>query len=199
MSQQLILPINQLEITVGYKHPWYNRTQGRTHHGVDAVHAQGKTYLYGCGNGVVSHCGKDRVLGNVVAVQYPDVLCADGQVRNLVVRYFHLKNIKCKAGQTVDTETLLGHYGNTGQYSQGAHLHFEVDTDYNYPAYTPELSKPSNIFKASPKGYRDTTINPTQVFVVKPSAPEHQTVKGKAVYGGRNGSWSSADTQYQTL
>lgn len=195
MAQRLILPINQMEITVGYKHPWYNRTQKRTHHGVDAVHGKGKTYLYGCGSGTVSHCGRDNVLGNVVAVKYPNVRCKDGVVRNLVVRYFHMASIKCKVGQKVDINTLLGYYGNTGKYSQGAHLHLEVDTDYNYPNYTPELSKSSNIFKAGV----DTTINPTLVFNVKNQAPEWQTVKGKAVYGGTDGSWSAQDTQYNKI
>lgn len=199
MLQQLILPINQMQVTVGYKHPWYTRTQKRTHHGVDAVHAKGKTYLYACGNGKVTHKGYDNVLGNVVAVQYPQVFCADGVTRDLVVRYFHLDRLTCTIGQSVNTETVLGYYGNTGRYSQGAHLHFEVDTDYHYPQYTPELSKSSNIFKASPTGYPDTTINPVQVFFVKKDAPEWQSVEGKAIYGGADGSWGAADVAYKTM
>ena len=199
MRQQLILPINKMEVTVGYKHPWYNRTQKRTHHGVDAVHANGKTHLYACGNGVVTHKGKDNVLGNVVAIKYPNVYCADGVTRNLVVRYFHLAKITCTVGQQVNTDSLIGYYGNTGKYSNGAHLHLEVDTDYDYPQYTPELSKSSNIFKASPTGYPDTTINPTKVFFIKNAAPEWQSVKGKAIYGGVNGSWSPEDTHYKMM
>lgn len=195
MAQKLILPINKMEITVGYKHPWYNRTQKRTHHGIDAVHGGGKTHLYACGVGKVTHCGRDNVLGNVVAVVYKDVLCADGKVRDLAVRYFHMASIKCKVGQTTTTDTLLGYYGNTGQYSQGAHLHCEVDTDINYPHYTPELKGNSNVFKAG----IDSTINPTQVFFIKKQAPEWQTVCGKAIYGGTDGSWSACDTAYKTL
>lgn len=195
MAQKLILPINKMEITVGYKHPWYNRTQKRTHHGIDVVHSNGKTHLYGCGDGIVTHCGKDNVLGNVVAVVYKNVLCADGAIRNLVVRYFHMASIKCKVGQKVTIDTLLGYYGNTGKYSNGAHLHCEVDMDINFPHCTPELSGNSNIFRAGV----DTTINPTKVFHVKQQAPEWQAVKGKAIYGGVNGSWSTTDTQYKAL
>lgn len=195
MSQKLILPINKMDITVGYKHKWYNQNYKRTHHGVDAVHSSAKTHLYGCGNGIVTHCGKDNVLGNVVAVVYKDCLCTDGKVRNLVVRYFHLAKINCVVNQKVTINTLLGYYGNTGQYSSGSHLHFEVDTDINYPHWTPELRGNSNIFKAG----TDTTINPTKVFYIKESAPEWQSVKGKAIYGGVNGSWSKEDAEYRVL
>lgn len=195
MIQKLIAPVNKMMLTVGYKHPWYKTAyNGQTHYGVDVVHANGKTHLYGCGYGVVTHCGYDHVCGNVLAIQYPNCQLTDGRVLDLVVRYFHMDRIVVQVGDEVDIDTLLGYYGRTGQQVNGSHLHFEVDYDYNYPEYTPCLKGNSNILKASPKGYPDTTLNPCLVFYLKKSYPEYQTVLIKYP-----DSVSNSDKNYKTL
>lgn len=195
MVQCLILPVNKSLLTVGYKNEWYpTHYRGQTHYGVDVVHANGKTHLYGCGDGVVTHCGYDHVCGNVVVIQYPNCKLVDGRVLDLVVRYFHMDKISVKVGDEVDINKLLGYYGKTGQQVNGSHLHLEVDFDYNYPEYTPSLKGNSNILKASPKGYPDTTLNPCDVFYLKKSPPECQSVAIKY-----HDSVSKTDINYKTL
>ena len=63
-------------------------------------------------------------------------------------------------------------YGNTGA-SSGDHLHIEVDTDVNYPNYTPQTSKSNSVLKAGV----DSTINPTMALYVKATKPDNQSVK----------------------
>lgn len=177
MGQFLILPINQTQLTVGYKHPWYGtRYKNQIHYGVDAVHKKGKTYLYGCGDGKVVLRGHDHVLGNVLVVRYNDVIWRNGTVKDVVVRYYHLDRICVKLGEKVNTETLIAYYGRTGSQVSGSHIHYEVDYDVDFPQYTPCLKGHSNIMKASPKNYPDTTLNPTMIFRVKKTHPEYQTV-----------------------
>lgn len=193
--QKLILPINMLTLTCGYKTPWYPKNMnGLTHYGVDAVSLDSRrSYLYGCGKGEVIVVGHDKILGNVVAIRYNDCQLTDGSVKDLIVRYCHLKENLRKVGDRVTIDTLIGWYGNTGKYSNGAHLHYEVDTDCAYPLHTPTLSKDSNIFKASPKGH-DSTINPTTCMYIKTTKPESQKVCVK--YATSVSNW---DTNYQKL
>ena len=195
MSQCLILPVNKMLLTVGYKNPWYPTVyKNQTHFGVDCVHQKGKTTLYGCGDGTVIERGDDHVLGNVVVIHYPSCLLTDGRVKDVVVRYYHLDRIVVIKGQMVNINTVIGHYGKTGQQVNGSHLHFECDLDCDYPLFTPCLKGHSNILKASPKGYPDTTIDPTFVFYQKKSSPECQMVSIKY-----EDSVSVSDSHYKIL
>lgn len=195
MYQKLILPINKCMLTVGYKNSWYPKNyRGQIHYGVDMVHRDGLTTLYGCGEGVVSHCGYDEVCGNVLIVKYANCLLKDNRLKNIVVRYFHLDRLNVRVGDKINIDTVLGYYGKTGVQVNGAHLHVECDLDYDYPSYTPCLKGNSNILKASPKGYPDTTINPTLVFYIKESSPEKQMVGVKY-----SGSVSQSDLKYEKL
>ena len=136
--------------------------------------------MYGCGDGKV--------------ILYPSCQLTDGRVKDVVVRYYHLDRIVAIKGQVVTINTVIGHYGKTGQQVKGSHLHFECDLDCDYPLYTPCLKGHSNLLKASPKGYPDTTINPTFVFYQKKTSPECQTVSIKY-----KDSVSDCDSQYQIL
>ena len=71
---------------------------------------------------------------------------------------------------------------------------FECDLDCDYPLYSPCLKGHSNLLKASPKGYPDTTIDPTFVFYQKKTSPECQTVSIKY-----KDSVSECDSHYQIL
>lgn len=195
MAQCLILPVNKMWLTVGYKHPWYPKEyKKQTHYGVDCTHKNGKTTLYGCGYGKVIERGYDHVLGNVVVILYPSCQLTDGRIKDVVVRYYHLDRIVAIKGQVVNINTVIGHYGKTGQQVNGSHLHFECDLDCDYPLYTPCLKGNSNLLKASPKGYPDTTIDPTFVFYQKKTSPECQTVSIKY-----KDSVSECDSRYQIL
>ena len=191
MSQRLILPINKCRITAGYKNTNYAKEFGYTHYGVDMTDKDRKDYtLYASGKGIVSHAGYNSSGGNVVVIIYRDCELPIGGTRDIVLRYFHLKSIKVKVGQKVNKDTIIGLYGNTG-YSSGAHLHLEVDTDVNYPNYTPQIATgaSNSVLK---KGVASTMLNPTSVLWVKDTCPDYQSV----VSSGYN-TVSKSDVNYK--
>lgn len=178
MSQYLILPLNKAQLTAGYKNANYKTKFGFTHYGIDLSNGvlDNRT-LWAMGNGTVKACGYDNIFGNTVVIVYPDVyIPATGKTQDLTVRLYHMKSIAVKVGQTVTTATKLGVMGNTGQYSTGAHVHVEIDTDAAMPTYAPGLKASSNIIK---KGI-DTTLSPSDVLYLKPTAPDKQTLVFKA-------------------
>lgn len=178
MSQYLILPLNKAQLTAGYKNANYKTKFGFTHYGIDLSNGvlDNRT-LWAMGNGTVKACGYDNIFGNTVVIVYPDVyIPATGKTQDLTVRLYHMKSIAVKVGQTVTTATKLGVMGNTGQYSTGAHVHVEIDTDAAMPTYAPGLKASSNIIK---KGI-DTTLSPSDVLYLKPTAPDKQTLAFKA-------------------
>ncbi len=173
MSQKLILPINKARITAGYKNANYRKQFGYAHYGVDMTDQSRKDKtVYASGVGQVTHCGYHPTGGNVVVIVYKDCVLTDGKVRDLAIRYYHLESIKVKAKDKVTKDTVIGMYGNTGA-SSGDHLHIEVDTDVNYPNYTPQTSKSNSVLKAGV----DSTINPTMALYVKATKPDNQSIK----------------------
>lgn len=178
MPQYLILPLNKAQLTAGYKNANYKTKFGFTHYGIDLSNGvlDNRT-LWAMGNGTVKACGYDNIFGNTVVIVYPDVyIPATGKTQDLTVRLYHMKSIAVKVGQAVTTATKLGVMGNTGQYSTGAHVHVEIDTDVEMPTYAPGLKGNSNIIK---KGI-DTTLSPSDVLYLKPTAPDKQTLVFKA-------------------
>ena len=84
--------------------------------------------------------------------------------------------VEVYVGQQVTLNTVLGSYGETGDYCFGKHIHVEVDTDTQYWNYTPTISRATACgLKKGYTGDNDTTINPLSVFKVKVSKPEEQT------------------------
>ena len=181
MAQRLILPINKMRVTAGYKNAKYKQQFGYTHYGVDVTDAKrtDKT-VWASGKGIVTHCGWHPTGGNVIVIVYKDCKLVTDAVKDIVIRYYHLDKILVKAGQEVTKDTRIAYYGNTGA-SSGAHLHFEVDTDTKYPNYTPQTSKSNNVLKAG----IDSTINPRVVLWCKRSNPDcqHVTDSGYSTVG----------------
>lgn len=159
MAQKLIMPLNRVLITAGYKSGKYLERFGFPHYGIDFVDQKRSDYkVWGSGEGKVIASGADTLFGNVVVIQYNKVVVHNGRhkgVHDLIVRYFHLKGINVKAGDKVTTETRIGYYGNTGRYSVGAHLHLEADTDTMYPLLSPTGN--GSIVKRGNAGEADTT------------------------------------------
>ena len=171
MSQKLILPINKCRVTASYKNPNYRKEFGYTHYGCDFtdLNKKDKT-VWGSGNGTVVEAGWSNSCGNVVIVVYPSCVLANGKVRDLVARYYHLEKITVKKGQKVTKDTRLGYYGSTGA-STGDHLHFEIDTDCKYYNYTPQIGRNSGVLKHG----IDSTLNPLDCLWIKPTAPDYQS------------------------
>ncbi len=87
----------------------------RFHKGLDLAAPEG-TGVVAALPGRVLSAGYQGGYGNTVLVQH-----ANG----VQTRYGHLASINVKAGDPVDSETVLGAVGQTGR-STGPHLHFEV-------------------------------------------------------------------------
>ena len=175
MTQKLILPINKCRLTAGFKNKNYAKEFGYTHYGVDMTDKDRKDLtVYASGKGTVYQTGWHNSGGNVVVIIYRNCLLPSGDTRDIVIRYYHLKSIKVKKGQIVNKDTIIGLYGNTGA-SSGAHLHLEVDTDVNYPIYTPQVSSKHNN-EVLRKGIASTVLDPVSVLWVKTSYPDYQQV-----------------------
>lgn len=195
MAQKLVLPLNDLRVTAGYKNPQYLAywrkvsPPGWQHYGMDCTSPNNT--VYACGNGEVIACGQDGLeltgknsrLGNVIVIVYKDVLCNDGKVRNLTCRMFHFTAIRCHAGQKVTKDTVIGFYGNTGANTTGAHLHIEFDTDTKFPtlAYGVSVNSINQIINTQAEyrragGLADSTVSPSSVWFVDHS----QQIQGAA-------------------
>lgn len=178
MAQKLIFPINNTKITASWKTSAYQTKFGMIHYGVDMVSSKGDTKLYASGNGIVLNCGNDNVLGNMIVIKYTDVYNdVTKKSQDVICRMWHLAKISVTKNQKITKDTVLGNYGNTGQYSTGAHLHIEFDTDTSYPYYTPTLTGQSTYFKGKNYGANDKTMfNPIEVLYVKDTSPDYQTL-----------------------
>ncbi|MEE6133283.1 M23 family metallopeptidase [Priestia sp. GS2] len=173
-SQKLIQPINNARITAGYLNTNYYQKFGFKHYGWDLVSATTDRTVWGSGKGTVLATGYDNILGNTVIVKYSQAyIHGTKTTKDVVIRYNHLASIKVSKGQSVTKDTTLGIYGNTGKYSTGAHLHFEIDTDTAYYQYSPTLGTSSNIIKAGTAG---TVLSPKNVLYTKNSSPDNQQI-----------------------
>ncbi|WP_137789133.1 M23 family metallopeptidase [Bacillus sp. E(2018)] len=173
-AQKLIQPINNAYITAGYLNANYQKKFGFKHYGWDLTSANSSRAVWASGSGKVLATGYDNVLGNTVIVKYPAAyIHSTKTTKDLVFRYNHLASIAVSKGQSVTKDTRLGNYGNTGLYSTGPHLHFEIDTDTTYYQYSPTLGSSSNIIKA---GTASTVLSPRNVLYTKVSSPDNQSI-----------------------
>lgn len=113
-----------------------NSTHPKGHMGVD-MRCQAGTPVYPLTSGIITYVGTDPAGGNVVNVQH-----ANG-VRTY---YAHLSTAKVQKGDKVNTNTIIGTVGETGN-AKGTvpHLHFQVWSNgqiqdpahyFEVPAYT---------------------------------------------------------------
>ncbi len=174
--QKLILPIADAKLTCGYKNDYYFSLYKMHHYGIDIVSVSGKTAIYSMGEGKVIAAGWDGVSSNrngagsgagyVIVLQYDNVWNHHTKsARNVVCTLMHLKETpKVKAGDTVTTKTLLGYYGDTGAYVDGAHLHIQFDTDTAHPFACMPMSASGH--KILMRGTVDSTVEPCYLLYI---------------------------------
>lgn len=187
--QKLILPLDNCQMTAGYKNEAYRKEFGFAHYGMDLsfVGSSDRT-LKAMGDGLVKLAGKDNIYGNIVVVVYQDVvLSGSSEQKDLTVRLYHMESVSVKAGQTVKKGDKLGIMGNTGKYTTGTHVHVEIDTDTQYYNYGPGLAGDSNLIKAGV----DTTLNPQDVLFIGGG----QTYRFGAGKYGEDRKWRVADME----
>jgi murein DD-endopeptidase MepM/ murein hydrolase activator NlpD len=111
-----------------------NPTHPKGHMGVD-MRAPAGTPVYSFAPGKVTYVGTDPAGGNVVNVQH-----ANG----LRTYYAHLSTARVHKGESVDTNTVLGTVGNSGNAAKTfPHLHFQIWKDS-------QIQDPANYFSVPP-------------------------------------------------
>ncbi|HOY46249.1 MAG TPA: N-acetylmuramoyl-L-alanine amidase [Candidatus Dojkabacteria bacterium] len=132
---ELVFPIHDtagFSITMGfgdipgpYMDPTYNCYQGTwCHPAVDVANGSSGTNIYAAAKGVVTFAGwSDAGYGNLVIVKHEK---PNGE--NFWTSYAHMigGSIRVSVGDEVDTSTVLGQLGTTGN-STGPHLHFSIE------------------------------------------------------------------------
>ena len=172
-AQYLIQPVNKTILSAGYMNTKYKNKFGFQHYGHDVYSGSGDLTVYASGNGEVIECGYDSTLGNVVVVRYNNAYNEKTKkAQDVIMRYYHLASISVNKKATVNKDTKLGVMGSTGKYSLGIHLHYEIDTDTDYPCYSPTVGTSGTLIKAG----TPTTVNPAYFIHTKASAPDNQTM-----------------------
>lgn len=147
MYQNLIHGINKAKLNASYKNAPYRTRFGFIHEGIDLVATNGRTEIYGNGNGKVLKSGYDSIFGNFAAILYKDCYNRKTkEIADLVLREWHMAKVYVVANQTITKDTMVGLYGSTGSHSTGPHLHMEVSTDTTNYMWTPTLSGNSSHF-----------------------------------------------------
>lgn len=194
--QNAILPINDMVLTCGYKHPeytrWFQRTYrsaGVIHYGLDCVERTRRdSRMVAPFDMEIVYAGLDYLMGyTIIARSIQKVDVHNGKYRgqrHISIRIAHMSRVLVKKGDKVSRGKFIGNYGGTGKYGGAAHAHIELDADVNYPNYSPSFRGNSTLWK----GGSDTTINPMDVFKI--------SAKQKLSYERRNASFLGEDDIY---
>ena len=86
------------------------------HNGIDVGCSTG-TPIYAPASGTVIECYWSDSVGNVLIIDHGG---------GMSTRYYHLSGFEVSAGASVERGDLIAYVGNTGYYTTGSHLHFEV-------------------------------------------------------------------------
>lgn len=172
-GQKLIFPFDTQYYTVGYKNdaPAYEVNFSYGPHYANDMFASGSTSVKASGNGTIVGTDSFYSLGNVMAVQYDNVIDRNGRnIGSIILRYCHLNSFSktsgsVRKGEVIATEGASGVGAGSGKR---VHLHLEADRDIDYPMATP-----------TENGGVDTTIDPLS-FLYRTSS---QTVKPDSALG----------------
>lgn len=92
---------------------------GKKHYGIDIV-AKPNEPVQAVLDGIVISSSYSLETGNVVIIQHKD---------NIITIYKHLQKILKPYGSVVKQGDAIGIIGNSGEYTSGPHLHFEIWLD----------------------------------------------------------------------
>jgi len=121
---KLRLPLKHINITqpfgVSYVN-FYDKLGLDGHNGVDFRTKTG-CFVYSAHDGVVTKSKDDKEFGKYIEIFNKEM--------NIKTRYGHLSKLKAKEGQEVKAGEYIGLAGNTGKYTSGPHLHFDLKITY---------------------------------------------------------------------
>ncbi len=140
-TQKLRLPFEGENVLyLSRMSPAYYQIYNRQNYGAHLQCTQ-STQLLGLAIGTVVAKGENTVMGNYLCVRYNNCISVYGAgPTDLIVRYYRMQSISVNVGDIVNTNTVLGYSGFSGEYPMMSHFYFEIDTDTNYPTYTPMLT-----------------------------------------------------------
>ncbi len=119
---------------------------GKQHNGLDLGVGTG-TPVLAVGPGTVASTFFEEGGGNVIFVDHDN---------GLRTAYLHLSSFNCRPGQRVNGGEVIGFSGNTGKFTTGPHLHFEVRRVLG-PGLKDERLNPMD-FMPGPLRRRDGTL-----------------------------------------
>ena len=181
-GQELIFPVNNARINVGYKVPIYLTSPSTAglgeHYGSDYLDVDSlgevadSSNIIASGEGLIYQSGLDDNVGYFACIVYPDALVIENGNRvkkDITVRYWHMDSLAIpevddyEHPEEIHKNEPIGTMGMRG-VATGVHLHVECDTDTTpmYTFWTPTHFINPDIIKNG----TDSTINPGRVFQV---------------------------------
>lgn len=148
-TQKLILPLTDCRINTGYRNedaPDYYSDYGMEHYGVDFIRTSTDQQLRAIGTGKIVDTFKNDAMGNIIAVQYDNVLNTSGKnTGSIIVIYAHLNGYiktsgNVKAGELIANIGQTGSWGKSKDGSPNIHCHLEVHTNISNPRSIPSLN-----------------------------------------------------------
>lgn len=167
-AQLLYFPMMECTISAGYKNSAYRKFYGYTHYGVDFDSLSRVSYYNiasGYGEVIGVEMNSTNSIGGVVVIRYDDVYVPSmKKVMNLVCRIYHMEKILVKKGDKVLPYQKIGTVSDIHKWWN--HTHMEIDTDTQYPFYTPQVSERSSKLLIRKGATDKTMINPIDVLVI---------------------------------
>ncbi|MCG8702440.1 MAG: M23 family metallopeptidase, partial [Bacteroidales bacterium] len=96
------------------------------HEGLDISGVKLGTPIYAVGTGKVVYVGSHKIYGNRM-----EVLISSKNKPKITITYSHLDTPLRKVGDTVISGQVIATVGDTGKYTSGPHLHFEIRINDN--------------------------------------------------------------------
>ena len=128
---KLQLPLSDIQVTQPFGANYvdfYKKLGYKGHNGID-FRAKNGCKVYAAHDGIIDWAGEDAGFGIYISI----VSSRDGS--GIRTRYGHLKEVKVKHNEKVKAGDLIGLADNTGRYTTGDHLHFDLARIYNGGIY----------------------------------------------------------------
>lgn len=183
-AQLLIFPMLDCTVAGGYKNERYEKDKKMVHYGVDFDSKRAVDFdVIASGSGTVLGVERNKnSIGGVVVIKYPKVFNpTTGKTQDLIARYYHFYSIAVKKGDKVEAYQKIG--TESGRHKWWNHIHMELDTDTEYPFYTPQVKEgASDLLKRgnySVFTLSKSIIDPITVLIIgkKQAAKVHSLAK----------------------
>lgn len=101
---------------------FYKKLGLKGHNGIDLAYLSPEVYYEGTGRGTVYYAVNSNTFGNYLCI------ISEEDIGTVMHLYGHLKEFRCKVGDTVESGQIIAIADNTGLYTTGQHLHWGIYT-----------------------------------------------------------------------